>query len=161
MAEGFRLRTLALNLEPPKNPTTWTTWEWVLYVLKYSQASDRYSWRSSVRIASSELEAERYKAAKEKRRSQKERAASLSSSSQTFVCPRCGRGCASRIGLYSHQRACKNWPSTFPTIHVCEEWAIIIRFCFHIWEFSPEKFGSFSPRKASWDRAALPSLYDS
>ena len=39
---------------------------------------------------------------------QKERAASLPSSSQTFVCPKCGGGCTSRIGLYSHQRACKN-----------------------------------------------------
>ena len=29
------------------------------------------------------------------------------------------RGCASRIGLYGHQRACKNWPSTFLTILVC------------------------------------------
>ena len=46
-------------------------------------------------------------AAKEKRRRQKERA-SHPSSSQTVVCPKCGRGCASRIGLYSHQRACKN-----------------------------------------------------
>ena len=72
------------------------------------EASDRDSWRSSVRKASCEFEAERHKAAKEKRRRQKERAASLPSSSQTFVCPKCGRGCASRIGLYSHQRACKN-----------------------------------------------------
>ena len=52
--------------------------------------------------------AERQKAAKEKRRRQKERTASLPSPSQTFVCPKCGRRCASRIGLYSHQRACKN-----------------------------------------------------
>ena len=69
-------------------------------------AADQNSWRSSVRTASCELEAERHKAAKEKRRRQKWRA-SHSSSSQTFVCPKCGRGCASRIGLYS-QRACKN-----------------------------------------------------
>ena len=72
------------------------------------EASDRDSWRSSVRKASCEFEAEKHKAAKEKRRRQKERAASLPSSSQTFVCPTCGRGCVSRIGLYSHQRACKN-----------------------------------------------------
>ena len=67
------------------------------------KASDRDSWRSSVRKASYEFEAERRKAAKEKLRRQKERAASLPSSSQTFVCPKCGRECASRIGLYSHQ----------------------------------------------------------
>ena len=72
------------------------------------EASDRGSSRSSVRKASCEFEAERHKAAKEKRRRQKKRAASLSSPSQTFVCPKCGRGCASRSGLYSHQRACKN-----------------------------------------------------
>ena len=85
------------------------------------EAPDRDSWRSSVRKASCEFEAERHKAAKEKRKRQKERAASLPSSSPTFPCPRCGRGCASRIGLYSHQRACKNCPLTFPTILVCEE----------------------------------------
>ena len=89
------------------------------------ESSDRDSWRSSVRKTSCEFETERHKYAKEKRRRQKERAASLPSSSQTFVCPKCSRGCASRIGVYSHQRACKNWPSTFPTILVCEEWAII------------------------------------
>ena len=72
------------------------------------EASDRDSWRSSVRKASCEFEAERHKAAKKKRWRQKERTASLPSSSQTFVCSKCGRGCASRIGLYSHQRACKN-----------------------------------------------------
>ena len=48
----------------------------------------RDSWRSSVRKASCEFEAERRKAEKKKRRRQKERAASLPSSSQTFVCPK-------------------------------------------------------------------------
>ena len=71
-------------------------------------------------------EAERHGAAKEKRWRQKEWAAFVPSSSQTFVCLKCGRGCASRIGLYSHQQACKNWPSTFPTILVCEELVIMI-----------------------------------
>ena len=72
------------------------------------EASDRDSWLSSVRKASCEFEAERHKSAKEKRSRQKERAASLPSLSQTFVCQKCGRGCASGIGLYSHQRACNN-----------------------------------------------------
>ena len=72
------------------------------------EASDRDSWHSSVRKASCEFEAEKHKAPKEKRRRQKERAASLPSSSQTFVCLECGRACASKIGLYSHQRACEN-----------------------------------------------------
>ena len=57
------------------------------------EASDRDSWRSSVKKASCEFEAERHKAAKETRRRQKDRAASLPSSSQT-VCAKCGRGCA-------------------------------------------------------------------
>ena len=72
------------------------------------EALDRDSWRSSVRKASCEFEAQRHKAAKEKCRRQKERAASLLSSSQTFVCPKCGMWCSSRIGLHSHKRACKN-----------------------------------------------------
>ena len=55
------------------------------------EASNRDSWRSTVRKASSEFEAERHEAAKEKRRRQKEQAASLSSSSKTFVCPKCSR----------------------------------------------------------------------
>ena len=80
------------------------------------EASDRDSWSSSVRNASCEFGAERHKAAKEKRRRQKERLASLQSLSQTFVCPKCGRGCATRIGLYSYQRARKDLLTTFPTI---------------------------------------------
>ena len=71
-------------------------------------ASYRDSWHSSVIKASCEFEAARHKAAKEKRRRQKEQAASLPSSSQTFICPKCGTGCASRISLCSHQQACRN-----------------------------------------------------
>ena len=62
---------------------------------------------------SCKFKAERHEAAKEKDRRRKEPATSLLSSSQTFVCPKCSGMCASRIALYSHQRACKNWPSTF------------------------------------------------
>ena len=88
------------------------------------EASVRDSWNSSVRKASC-VKAERHEAAKEKCRGQKERAASLSSSIQTFICPKCSMGCASRIGLYSHQAAYKNWQSTLKKILVCKEWAII------------------------------------
>ena len=83
------------------------------------EASDRDSWRSSVRKASCKSEAERHEAAKEKRRRQKEQAASLPSSTQTFICPKCSMLSASRISLYSHHRVCKNWPSIFPKIFVC------------------------------------------
>ena len=86
---------------------------------RQQEASDGDSWRSSVRKGSCKFEAERHKGAKEKCRRQKERAAFLLLSFQTFVCPKCGTGCTSRIGLYSHQRACKNVPSIFPTILVC------------------------------------------
>ena len=48
----------------------------------------------------------------------KEWAASQSSSAQTFTCRQCSGVCTSRIGLYSHQRACKNWPSTMPNPHL-------------------------------------------
>ena len=75
---------------------------------RQQEDSDRDSRRSSVRKVSCKFETERHEAAKEKRRRQKERAASQSSSAQTLVCPKCRRVCASRIGLYSHQRACKN-----------------------------------------------------
>ena len=109
------------------------TWFWNISHQSWQQeASDWDSWRSSVRKASCEFEAERHKATKQKRRRQKEQAASLPSSSQTFVYPKCGTGSASRIGLYSHQWLCKNWPSTFPTIIICEEWATIIIRVYHI-----------------------------
>ena len=44
--EGFRRRTLASNLGPPQNPTTWTTRDRVPYAPKYSQATPRqkYIW---------------------------------------------------------------------------------------------------------------------
>ena len=52
---------------------------------RQQEASDRDSWRSSVRKAGCEFEAQRHKATKEKHRRQKEQAVSLPSSSQTFV----------------------------------------------------------------------------
>ena len=70
------------------------------------EASDRDSWRPSVRKTSCTFEAERHEATKERPRRQKERAASQSSSAQTFTCPKCSRVYVSRLGLYSNQRAC-------------------------------------------------------
>ena len=74
----------------------------------HQEAPDLESWHSSMRKASGKFEAERHEASKERRRRQKEGAASQSSSVQTFACPKCSRVCASRIGLYSHHRVCKN-----------------------------------------------------
>ena len=72
------------------------------------EASDRDSWRSSVRKDSRKFETVRNEAAKETRRKQKERAASQSSSAQTFACPRCGKVCAPKLGLYSQQLVYNN-----------------------------------------------------
>ena len=72
------------------------------------EASERGSWRTAVKKACQKFETERSKAAKDKRKRQKDRAASQQSPAQTFTCPKCNRVCTSRIGLYSHQRACKS-----------------------------------------------------
>ena len=61
------------------------------------KASDRDSWRLSVRKHRRKFEAERHKAARERHRRQKEHAASQSHSAQFFVRPKCSRVCASRI----------------------------------------------------------------
>ena len=79
-----------------------------------AEAADRLTWRSTVQKASREFEIQRSETAREKRQRQKERALrpNTVSLSETFTCPRCSRACASRIGLYGHQRACK--PPTLP-----------------------------------------------
>ena len=71
-------------------------------------AKDRDNWRSSVRKACRKFEAKRHEAEKERRRWQKERAASQSSSAQTFARPKGTRIYATRIKLYSDKQACKN-----------------------------------------------------
>ena len=88
-------------------------------------------WHSSVKRGSRHFEVERHKvswcfessqpqriisglkrhgATKDRRRREKEQAASHSFSAQTFACAKCSRVWASRIGLYSHQPAHKNCP---------------------------------------------------
>ena len=67
------------------------------------EASDRNSWCSSVRKADRKFKAKRHEAAKKRCWSQKECAASQSSSAQSFACPKCRRVCTSRIRLSSHQ----------------------------------------------------------
>ena len=77
----------------------------------------------------SKFEAKKHKATKKRPRRQKEPTASAST-----VCTKCRRVFASTIGLYSHQRACKNWPQELTTrtdpqatqILVCDGSAIII-----------------------------------
>ena len=62
----------------------------------------------TVRKANSKFETRRVTTAKERCRRQKERAASQSSSVHAFVCPKCSVVCASKIGVYSYQRVCKD-----------------------------------------------------
>ena len=38
----------------------------------------------------------------------------IDSKSHIFARPKCGKVCASRVGLYNNQPACRKWPSTFP-----------------------------------------------
>ena len=85
-------------------------------------ASDRLTWRSKIRKASRKFEIQRSSVVREKRQRRQDRALSQipASQSSAFICPRCSRACASRIGLHSHQRACnlpwssdtKNQPSS-------------------------------------------------
>ena len=73
-----------------------------------AEATDRLAWRSTIQKASREFEYQRSGAARDKRQRQKDRALSQNpvSPSAAFTCPQCRRVCASRIGLFSHQRAC-------------------------------------------------------
>ena len=57
------------------------------------EASDPDNWCSSMGKASRKFEAERHEATKERRRRQKEQAASQSSLAQPFICPKCSRVC--------------------------------------------------------------------
>jgi len=70
-------------------------------------ATNRDDWRSTITKASLEFEAGRSEASRQKRQRQKERATAQVPPTQAFICPKCNRSCASRIGLFSHQRACR------------------------------------------------------
>lgn len=70
------------------------------------KALDRPTWRSMINQGSTQVHNEHIS----KRREKKSRIATKKTSSSTpaasFVCDRCSRVCRSRIGLFSHQRAC-------------------------------------------------------
>ena len=88
-------------------------------------ACDRLTWRSTIRKASRKFEIRRSSAVGEKRQRRQDRALSQipASQSSAFICPRCSRACALRIGLHSHQQ-----PSL---IFGHEEPAIIINVRFY------------------------------
>ena len=72
-------------------------------------AADRTGWRHTVHQAVSSFEVNRRVLLQDKRNRRKQRSSTASTTSdQTFPCGRCGRTCQSRIGLFSHQRACNS-----------------------------------------------------
>lgn len=70
-------------------------------------AADRDAWRETIFKAVNEFEENRRDAQKDKRRRRKARAASDTTPDTTFTCRHCSRICLSRIGLFSHERACR------------------------------------------------------
>ena len=69
-------------------------------------AEDREEWRGTIKTAADNFEEGRKTAAAEKRQRRKD-SASQPVTDTTFTCPSCSRACRSRIGLHSHQRACR------------------------------------------------------
>ena len=78
-------------------------------------ALKRSSWRTHAKRAVQNFEEERVRVVKEKRRRRKEPTIQTSSASdQVFPCPNCSKPCRSRIGLYSHQKACRTQTGHYP-----------------------------------------------
>ena len=69
-------------------------------------AENRSEWRATIKSSSGNFEKDRRAAAAEKRQRRKA-SASQPPSDTTHVCPQCARVCKSRIGLFSHLRACR------------------------------------------------------
>jgi len=72
------------------------------------KALNRENWRHAIREASTEFDLQTGLEAREKRRRRKEGPEPISTTAPEFVCTGCGRKCAARIGLFSHQRACRS-----------------------------------------------------
>lgn len=76
----------------------------------FTLAADREGWRRTIIQASKEFEAHRRETIEEKRQARKNRQRAprdAQPANPTLSCTRCGRTCLSRIGLISHQRACR------------------------------------------------------
>ena len=74
-------------------------------------ASDRVSWRTTIRRVAVASEQRRITHWQEKRTRRKERSEAVSTMTQAerqqcFICSNCGRPCGSRIGLHSHTTRC-------------------------------------------------------
>ena len=73
----------------------------------YQLASNRADWRKRVFDGVSTFESERKAQAAEKRKRRKDNTAIKPIVNQSYSCSFCSRVCLSRIGLISHERACK------------------------------------------------------
>eukprot|EP00058_Branchiostoma_floridae_P013920 XP_002599408.1 hypothetical protein BRAFLDRAFT_102686 [Branchiostoma floridae] len=71
-----------------------------------NRAASRANWRTLTRRGADALETKRHDHAEERRRRRKEAADQTVSSAQ-FTCQQCSRVCRSKIGLFSHMRACR------------------------------------------------------
>ena len=70
-------------------------------------ALNRNAWRKSINAGTSMVQNKQSKQKREKRqRLAAKKTSSSTATNNSFVCPRCSRVCRSRIGLYSHERAC-------------------------------------------------------
>lgn len=69
-------------------------------------AADREAWRRVVHQSVSSFEKNRKAALVEKRSRRKNHVVTAPTPDSSFLCSRCDRMCLSRIGLFSHQRAC-------------------------------------------------------
>jgi len=70
-------------------------------------AANRGSWRHIIAKAAASFESTRRAAVEAKRQRRKNSTATTPNPDLTFTCSHCNRTCRSRIGLRSHERACK------------------------------------------------------
>ena len=69
-------------------------------------ALDRSAWRSLTNKGSVQVQNQHIAKRREKKRRLTTKTTSSTPPQNTFVCDRCSRVCRSRIGLFSHRRAC-------------------------------------------------------
>ena len=70
-------------------------------------AEDGGAWRRTISKAASSFESSRMSAIEAKRQRRKNNAATTPNPDETFTCCHCNRTCRSRVGLISHERACR------------------------------------------------------
>ncbi|KAK3885559.1 hypothetical protein Pcinc_008347 [Petrolisthes cinctipes] len=75
-------------------------------------ATDHLTWRSHIQQGAKRAEEERTKKAEKKNELRKARAASVTDTAPTHMCPTCGRGFHTRISLISHLRTHRSGSST-------------------------------------------------